>query len=1135
MTLASPFSTGGGGETFEKLAGACILAALLAQEELPGLDLPVTKVRFQQRYAGHLLDDIVVEGASAGARRTLEIQVRHRPRLVASDPKFVELVAVLLGTMRENPTAILNGTRRLGLLVDMGTPGWKSLHELTRLAWAHDDVDGFYRAVAADGHTGKPVRDRLDHLVRAKAKADKASEIGEDPEVWVLLHGLRVLAWSLDESTGIHRSNAIGQIRRALPTTARPARAPELFAVVLTLVADLVPLAGGVTRMGVVDKLQGRGQWQFSPDPRASGVEHTPGLTGDDLVRGPLRTLGLDAEVERAERLLTTDPAEAAMIFAMIAAKLREDRFDAHADHFAGRQADALLAAGSTGDATELCLDMATRDIEHGLGSSTFLARVEPIASGLPVTEQVRIEALNALAGWHRDPSGAVTVLRPALATLMEADHPAAPRVALFLAELAAVIDDTNLIMELRSTLVTMAETAEAMPEHPDREVLGVRLRLCVAEADEDFAGLWRRANTGRDLEPAQAALVMARHGRWLAGKADPELAEDAYWRAVDHAIAAQLWGEAAEALRSVATLHMRFPFPKSDFAEPLLRARTAAREGEGRYLPRRYDPKAAALDAWHKGSMPSAHQDLTRYLWEARLCGHLAAELDARKLLGDLFVVTATPETAVIQIGMAIGQYIAAGEGEKAKTQAAEAAEPGVPVDIDLALASPVPWERASALAVVSGQADVVPEDRVEPTLRTVLAATAGLPQSPFGPQVHLEAIGALAALAERVPSGLVDEVLAIFEQLLERAAGQDRRPDRDLLRGLFGLYRAQPQERDRIGRLLLKAIELGGDLGYRTARLPFEDDLIQPLLPGLREQADRGVPEAITALALAEEHHPAVLEEAEQRAARILEEEPRPWSGGDFRLALRGQPRAEAACFALQLPEPKMELVARHLLRLAAEGTGDVDPGRADALDGIALLGPHLSDSTRDELVEPVLALAQANADSPVDQLWQGTLHPLSPGKINLGHRRAAAAVHAAALLARRPEHGRAVLAAVRMLTLQNDSSIEQAAARSIWRLMDDGLVILEAAQVLEIGKAVPFRVLAVMAWCRTQNPTPELADQFAQDPARSVRRALAEALPQLNAVAPQLVQPLLDRLRRDPSAVVRQAAVQGSSKAA
>src|SRR6266508_160828 len=233
-----------------------------------------------------------------------------------------------------------------------------------------------------------------------------------------------------------------------------------------------------------------------------------------------------------------------------------------------------------------------------------------------------------------------------------------------------------------------MAVQAEATLAHPDGGARIVRQRLCVAGADGDFAGLWRRANTGRDLEPAQAALVMARYGRWLAGKADPEPAEEAYWRAVDHATTAKLWGEAAEALRSLAMLHMRFAFQQSDFVEPLLRARTVAREGEARYLPRRYDPKAAALEAWHKSGwsksgMPSAHQDLSRYLWEARLCGHLAAELYASELLGDLYVATATPDTFVAQIGAAVGHYINAGVAKKAKEQAAEAAELGVAFDV--------------------------------------------------------------------------------------------------------------------------------------------------------------------------------------------------------------------------------------------------------------------------------------------------------------------------------------------------------------------------------------------------------------------------------------------------------------------
>jgi hypothetical protein len=730
MALASPFSTGGGGETFEKLAGACTLATLLAREEFPGLDLPVTKVRFQQRHTGHLLDDIVVDGASSGVRRTLEIQVRHRSRLTASDPKFVELMAVFLHTMRENPTAILNSTRRMGLLLDPGTPGWESMAELTKLAWAHSDAAGFHQAIATPGHTSKPVRDRLRHLMRAKAAADHTGEIEEDPELWMLLRGLRVLPWSLDESTGAHRTNAINQLRRVLAGD-DPARAPELFADLFKLVADLVPLAGGVTRMDLVDKLQSHGQWQLGAGPRTGGAGQAVGLTGDDLVRGPLRNLGLDGEVQRAERLRASDPAEAAAVFATVAARLHQERFDTHADLFAERQADALIAAGSLQEAAALCLQMAAREVEQGLGPSRFLARLEPIASGLSAAEQAQIQALQAVAAWHLDPPDALTALRNALDTLVHAGHAAAPRVALFLAEFAAVTENPGVILELRATLLTMAEQAEATLAHPDGEALGVRLRLCVAGADGDFAGLWRRANTGRDLEPAQAALVMARYGRWLVGQADPEPAEDAYWFAVDHATTAKLWGEAAEALRSLAMLHMRFSFQKSDFVEPLLRARTVAREGEARYLPRRYDPKAAALEAWHRNGMPSAHQALSRYLWEARLCGHLAAELDASELLGDLYVATVTPETFVAQIGGAVGHYINAGVAKKAKEQAAEAAELGVAFDVSEALTSPVPWEQAAALAVVAAQADVVPDELLEPTLRAVLAATAGMPRA--------------------------------------------------------------------------------------------------------------------------------------------------------------------------------------------------------------------------------------------------------------------------------------------------------------------------------------------------------------------------------------------------------------------
>lgn len=230
-----------------------------------------------------------------------------------------------------------------------------------------------------------------------------------------------------------------------------------------------------------------------------------------------------------------------------------------------------------------------------------------------------------------------------------------------------------------------------------------------------------------------------------------------------------------------------------------------------------------------------------------------------------------------------------------------------------------------------------------------------------------------------------------------------------------------------------------------------------------------------------------------------------------------------------------PTIEHVARHLLRLAAERTGDLDPARSDALDGIAVLAQRLPDSTRDELVQPVLALAEASADSPADSLWQRTLHPLSTGKVDLGRRRAAAAIVAAAELARRPGHGLAVLAKASELAAQIDATAEQAAARAIATLVNRQLVTLDPAQVLQTSTSVPFRELAVLAWLHGHDPAPERGEQFARDPARPVRLAVAEALPRLRTIAPGVIEPLLAQLRHDPSARVRQTVTENSNRAA
>lgn len=76
--LSSPFSTGGGGVTFEQLVGASYLVSLLAEDIPRGLDWGITKeVKFQQRYSGCLLDDIVVTSTDGNKDRKLALQIKH--------------------------------------------------------------------------------------------------------------------------------------------------------------------------------------------------------------------------------------------------------------------------------------------------------------------------------------------------------------------------------------------------------------------------------------------------------------------------------------------------------------------------------------------------------------------------------------------------------------------------------------------------------------------------------------------------------------------------------------------------------------------------------------------------------------------------------------------------------------------------------------------------------------------------------------------------------------------------------------------------------------------------------------------------------------------------------------------------
>ncbi len=200
---ANPFSTSGSGTTFEQLVGAYYLVSLLAQEIPRGLDRGIcTEVRFQQRFSGCLLDDIVVTAKDVSGERKLALQVKHN--LVFSDSSTNEDFARVISDCWKTFCS---------------TMGWKFNQETDRLAiglgihqtnvdrhfksmleWARaskDSVEFMYK-VASTFFSSEEKRKYLQIIQNLLGKA-KGAAISDD-EIWRFLRCLVVINFDLENA-----------------------------------------------------------------------------------------------------------------------------------------------------------------------------------------------------------------------------------------------------------------------------------------------------------------------------------------------------------------------------------------------------------------------------------------------------------------------------------------------------------------------------------------------------------------------------------------------------------------------------------------------------------------------------------------------------------------------------------------------------------------------------------------------------------------------------------------------------------------------------------------------------------------------------------------------------------------------
>lgn len=270
--LSSPFSTGGGGVTFEQLVGASYLVSLLAGDIPRGLDWGIIKtVQFQHRWSGCLLDDVIITSTDGDRERKLALQVKHDLTFSdsVSNTPFARVIEDCWKTLNGSLGWQFNqDTDRVG--VGLGVYQNKiDKHFKPLLEWARTSKDSpeFLRKVSLPTFSSQEKQEYLQIIRNLLIKA-KGSNITDD-ELWRFLKCLVVIHFDL-ENTGsrdsIHCWNRLlDQIENRDEEQAK-----SLFNALTSIVAEYARSAGSIDASTLREKIPSlialKGQQNFISD-----------------------------------------------------------------------------------------------------------------------------------------------------------------------------------------------------------------------------------------------------------------------------------------------------------------------------------------------------------------------------------------------------------------------------------------------------------------------------------------------------------------------------------------------------------------------------------------------------------------------------------------------------------------------------------------------------------------------------------------------------------------------------------------------------------------------------------------------------------------------------------------------------
>lgn len=838
------------------------------------------------------------------------------------------------------------------------------------------------------------------------------------------------------------------------------------------------------------------GNYTISPQP-APPLDAV--AMADAVMRGPAVTSGAKEQLDAADRCRATDPGKAVAHIREAQQRLRTAGFAAHAKVLDATVVEILSEAGRAAEAGFLLAE----SVWSALGEDS-------------TNEAARLgRQFTTLAGQTDDPvvHGLFKVAEAAIAS---SQHPLghAPDLAVLTNHVPPAHQARLLLLAGESELAqgrapfsaeTAARARTLLAGAPDiDETVVVRLELSIAESTGDWPRLLSLARTRKIARPL-AALVLARHARFLADRADPDAADADWNEAVEQGCLAKIHTDAANWLYSQAMLATRYRALLRDPYRPLASA-LEAEAGQPPVAGASTSSRERALSDLHDRKLRPAAIRLQRCLRDAVVGASWADEHDARQMLADVLQQSGELELAARHLILAGSANVVHVLGRRTDQY----------LDMTEYLEEPTYWVKASALRLIAAQADLVPDAQVEAIAEQALTVldqiqTGELRDTPFlGPSAYLAAHEALGALSERLTVSQAERLLDILEPL---TSDQYRHTDESHAAACTGIGRAFPELAERSVDQLLAL------LGRVSHAVPSEGrDLIVKHLGHsrrqLEHQCDAGGLDARELLAQADPDSvsPAAAEEA---ATALMS--PSGSKPGSYEV---GTGAVYQSMVARRLPPERRAEVIRSLLELC-RSPYEAALNRREYLVAAANLTDDLPVALAGVLFNAAIGVIQHAAKSELDIAERMLAHPLGALRVNnnIGDERPAAAFLAARLARGPRQRTTARDAALRLLGATDDGDFWS--TRALQVLADD--LTSDIVPVLAT-LGWPVRSLAAIVWAKSDALDSTLGITLSKDPDQRVRRALAAALS--TSLANPRTDPARQQLSADPRFSVRNA---------